>query len=339
MRQSPNLPEQSLLACLRTHYDLPVISCRFLPIGYDLNAFVYQAVTAEGDAYFVKVRKGALHPPGLLVPRLLIERGIPNILAPLRTRTRALWCSLDACSLIVYPFIRGENARILGLSDSQWREFGTTLKAIHSGEIAALLHGQVPTETFSIPSAPLVRDLLARIEGAGFDSPAAARLAAFWKDNTALIAHLLGRAQALGKRLQSVPFEYVLCHADIHAANILVSEDARIYLIDWDGPLLAPRERDLLFVVGSRIGRPVEAREEALFFEGYGAVPIDWTALAYYRYERAIEDMGQMGQRVFRDTDQSEEAKAYEAARLCSQFEPGRIVESALRADRDQGGP
>jgi spectinomycin phosphotransferase len=181
--------------------------------------------------------------------------------------------------------------------------------------------------------------LLARIQGASFDSPAAARLAAFWIDSRTLIEHLLGRAEDLGKQLQARRFKNVLCHADIHAANILVSEDARIYLIDWDGPLLAPKERDLLFVVGSRIGRPVEAREEALFFEGYGAVPIDRTALAYYRYERAIDDMGEMGQRVFLDTYQSEEAKAYEAARLCSQFEPGKIVESALQADRDRGGP
>jgi spectinomycin phosphotransferase len=339
MRQPPNLPEQSILACLRTLYELPVISCRFLPIGYDLNAFVYQALTAEGASYFVKIRKGALYPPGLLAPRLLIEQGIPNILAPLRTRTQALWCSLDAYSVTVYPFIRGENAKISGLSDSQWIEFGATLKAIHSGRFAARLHGQVPVETFSIPSAQPVRRLLARIQETRFESPAAARLARFWQDNAPLIAHLLGRAQALGKQLQSRAFAYVLCHTDIHAANILVSDEGQIYLIDWDGPLLAPRERDLLFVVGCRIGRAVEAREEALFFAGYGAVPIDWTALAYYRYERALEDMGEIGQRVFLATDQSEEAKAYEAARLCSQFTPGRIVESALQADRDQGGP
>src|SRR5258708_1007433 len=124
MRQKPNIPEDKITACLRTHYDIDAISARFLPIGYDLNAFVYEAITAEEISFFVKIRVGAIPPPSLLVPRVLIEQGIPNILAPLRTRTHALWCSVDTYSVIVYPFIRGQNAKIVGLSDSQWREFG-----------------------------------------------------------------------------------------------------------------------------------------------------------------------------------------------------------------------
>src|SRR5579862_4262953 len=180
MRQQPNLPEDKIIACLRTHYDLAVLSARFLPIGYDMRAFVYEARTAERESYFVKIRVGVPHPPSLLVPRVLIEQGIPNILAPLRTKTQALWCSLNSYSVIVYPFIRGENAKVVGLSDSQWREFGATLKAIHSGGFASLLAGQVPVETFSIPSAQLVQRLSAQIRDARFESPAARRLASFW---------------------------------------------------------------------------------------------------------------------------------------------------------------
>jgi spectinomycin phosphotransferase len=335
MRQRPHLNEDNLVACLYNRYGLYVTSVRFLPIGYDLNAFVYEAVSREGVSYFVKIRSGPINPLSWLVPRLLIEHGIPDILAPVRTLTQELSCALDAYSVIVYPFIRGENAKVVGLTDSQWVEFGSTLNAIHSGGFAALLRGQAPIETFSIPSARLVQRLSARIEGAGFDSPAATRLISFWRDNAGLIQHMVERAEALGVQLQSRSFEYVLCHADIHAANILVSAEGRIYLIDWDGPLIAPMERDLLFVVGSRIGRFVTPREERLFFQGYGSVDVDLTALAYYRYERVIEDIGEMGRSVFLNTDMSEEMKAAEAEGLRSQFDPGRMVEWALEADRN----
>jgi spectinomycin phosphotransferase len=339
MREQPALPEDKLIAYLRHHYDSEVISVRFLPIGYDLNAFVYEATTAQGISYFVKIRAGAINQPGLLVPRLLIEHSIPNILAPLRTRTQELWCSLDSYSVMVYPFIRGDNAMIVGLSDSQWQEFGATLNAIHSGGFATLLQGQVPAETFSIPAARLVQRVSAHIQKTRFDSPAAERLASFWKENLALIEHILARAEALGKQLQSRPFEFVLCHADIHAANILVSEAGAIYLIDWDGPLLAPRERDLLFVAGGiNIARRVEPHEEAIFFQGYGPVDIDLTALAYYRYERAIEDIGVCGQCVCWDTGMSEEVRAAETDMVIGQFHPGEIVEAALEADRKQSG-
>src|SRR5579859_3137015 len=109
MRENPDIPEDKIAACLRTYYGLAVISVHFLPIGYDLNAFVYEVLTAEGTSYFVKIRQGEINTPGLLVPRILIEHGIPNILAPLKTQTQALWCSLDTYSVIVYPFIHGEN--------------------------------------------------------------------------------------------------------------------------------------------------------------------------------------------------------------------------------------
>jgi len=335
MRRKPDLEDDKLIACLATNYNINAISTRFLQVGHDLDAFVYECVATTEISYFVKIRAGAIHLPGLLVPRLLIEHGVPNILAPLRTRTQALWCSIDNYSVIVYPFIRGENSMVAGLSADQWREFGATLHAVHSGGFASMLHGLVPTEMFSIPSAQLVRRLSIKIKGTGYRSPAAAQLASFWAVSARLIEHLVVRAEALGKQLQSTQFDNVLCHADIHAANIMVSEGRQIYLVDWDGPLLAPRERDLLFVVGSRIARHVEPHEEELFFDGYGVVDVNMSALTYYRYERVIEDIGEIAKRVLLDDILSEEMKAEEAKLFYSLFRPGQIVEATVEADQE----
>ena len=181
---------------------------------------------------------------------------------------------------------------VAGMTDDQWREFGSTLQAVHSSGLAEEFRGQLPVETFALPSAALARRVLELTHSTEFENPVAAQFAAFWREHAERIQQMLARAEELGRLLQSRSFDHVLCHADIHAANILVHEDGRISLIDWDGPLIAPRERDLLFVVGSRIARTVEPKEEALFFAGYGPVDIDPEALIYYRYERIVEDLG-----------------------------------------------
>ncbi len=133
----------------------------------------------------------------------------------------------------------------------------------------------------------------------------------------------------MSKRGGARRFENVLCHADIHAANILVGDDGRLFLVDWDHPRLAPPERDLLFVVGSPIARRVTQREEARFFEGYGPHPVDAEALAFFRCERALEDIGEFAAQVFFAPTLPEAARAEEAWMLRGLFGPGDIIETA----------
>jgi spectinomycin phosphotransferase len=218
---------------------------------------------------------------------------------------------------------------VVGMSDNQWREFGLTLHAVHASGLAEELCGQLPVESFALPSAALARRILDLTETREFENPVAAQFAAFWREHAKRIRQMLSRAEELGRLLQSRSFNYVLCHADIHAANILVHEDGRISLIDWDGPLVAPRERDLLFVVGSRIARSVEPREEELFFAGYGPVEIDREALIYYRYERIVEDLGEIGRSVLLDPGPSDQMRAEESRLARSFFAPGGDIDHA----------
>jgi spectinomycin phosphotransferase len=332
MREDPELDVDKIVASLEAHYGLRVTSATFLPLVYDPNAAVYEVVSRDGTAYFLKVRSGWVHEPSLLVPRALIDLGIPNVLAPLRARSSSLWCPLGDYpdySIVLYPFLRGESAMVVGLFDDQWRELGSTLREVHASKLGENLRGRLPVETFSLPSAVLVRRLLTLVGETEFGGAAAARLAAFLREHDDRIRRILARAEALGGSLRTKPFEHVLCHADIHAANVLVGDDGRIHLIDWDGPLVAPRERDLLFVVGSKIARAVEPREEALFFEGYGPAEIDPEALVYYRYERSIEDIGEFGKSVFLDPSFGERARAEEAELAMSFFAPGGNIDRA----------
>lgn len=316
MLDDPGLDSGAIVAGLAAAYGLRGTAVRFLPVGHDPSAAAYQVDVGDGASYFLKVRFAPLYEPGLLVPRALLDVGVHNVIAPLWTRTGDLWAPLpdyDGYTVVLYPFVRGENAKLVGLTDEQWRVFGATLQAVHSSGLEASFRGRLRTEDFALPSAALVRRLLDRVASTAFETAAAAQLADFYRENTARIRGVLDRTEGLGRELQARPFVPVLCHSDIHGANILVGEDDRIWLVDWDGPLLAPRERDLLFVVGSRIGRAVTPREEDRFFDGYGPTAIDPTTLSYYRYERIVEDLGEFGKSVFLNPSLSETARTVEA--------------------------
>lgn len=332
MREDPGFDTDMIVAGLKAGYGLAVDGIRYLPIGFDLNATVYEVIAEGGARSFLKIRFGPVHEPGLLVPRALADLGIAQVPAPIPAVTGQLWwprAGTPGHTAVLYPFIQGENAMVTGLTADQWREFGTTLRAVHDSGLETRIRGIVPVEDFSLPSAALVREMLALTRTAREWTGVAVDFATFWRKQSARIEAMLARAEALGVALQRASFELVLCHTDIHAANIMVGDDGRIHLIDWDGPKLAPRERDLLFVIGSRIARTVQPEEERWFFEGYGAVPVDPDALVYYRYERIVEDLGEFGKSALLDPDIGEALRLEQVERAKGFFAPGGDIDRA----------
>jgi spectinomycin phosphotransferase len=94
--------------------------------------------------------------------------------------------------------------------------------------------------------------------------------------------------------------------------------------------MLAPRERDLMFVIGSPIGLAPGERELGLFEVGYGTLDVDPEALAYYHVDWAIQDIAGYGQQVLID-DISAESRAYSLRIFLGTFEPGGEFEVARR--------
>src|SRR6185369_14321062 len=112
-----------------------------------------------------------------------------------------------------------------------------------------------------------------------------------------------------------------------HTANVLVTPDDKLYVVDWDQPVLAPKERDLMFVIGDS--------HEDLYFQGYGETDVERLALAFYFYARAVEDLGAFAERVFLAKDASEETKLDSARWFRKMFARGQVVQAAHSAIRD----
>ena len=335
MLERPNLPDYKIIACLEQSYELVVSSIQFLPIGNDSSGWVFRVDAASGSTFFLKVKKGLVAPPGVLVPRYLKDHGLEQVVAAVPTTNGLLWQSLQDYSLIVYPFIEGQAGMEVGLTDQQWIEYGRFVRQLHATILQGELASVLTHEKFIPQWSRVVREIQSKIEISQFSDPAQKELAAFWMQKKAEIEKITRHAEELGQKLQKKSHRNVLCHADIHTANLLITRDSQMFVVDWDGLLLAPKERDLMFVIEAAVGGiSIRSKQEELFFIGYGTVEIDPLALAYYRYEWVVQDIGDYGERVFLMPDVGDETKEASVQGLIDMFAPGDVVELAYLSDR-----
>ena len=123
-----------------------------------------------------------------------------------------------------------------------------------------------------------------------------------------------------------------MCHADIHAGNVLIDAKDDLYIVDWDTAMLAPKERDLMFVGGGVGGTWNKAKDEASFYQGYGQTETEQAAIAYYRYERIVEDIAVTSQQIC-STDMGCADREQSLRHLTRQFAPNDVVEMAYHSE------
>ena len=140
MSKQPGIPEEQLRACLQDQYELYPVTLEFLPIGKDYNAGVYRVVNEQGRASLLKVTSRSLDVASCLVPHYLRNQGITSVVAPIPTRSGALWTKIGDWTAIVYPFIDGDTS-LTGMTDAQWKEVGTTFKQIHQVRLEQRIQG------------------------------------------------------------------------------------------------------------------------------------------------------------------------------------------------------
>lgn len=333
MLEKPNIPDSLMIDRVQDSYALHVNELTFLPLGADQGTAVYRVVADSGKAYFLKVRKG-FEEITVTVPLFLKSQGVQEIISPIETSSKQGWADFDEYKLILYPFVEGQNGFEMQLSDDHRRTLGVALKKIHAVKLPPELKQLIPQETFSPTWRESMKSFLKQVDEIRYSEPTVQKLAEFIKSRQSEIHRLLERADELASRVYP-PSEFVLCHTDIHGGNILLRTDQqllvpteKLYVVDWDNPLLAPKERDLMFIGGGidEIWRTKES--EAVFYKGYGKTEINMAALAYYRYERVIEDLAVICEQLLL-TDEGGADRERSFGWFISNFEPGSTIEIA----------
>lgn len=333
MLEKPDLDEERLITHLRTAFGVPVVTVDFLPLGADANTAVYRAATRDGTAYFVKLRAGDFDEMSVTLPAYLHKQGIAELIAPRAARHGAHFSRHDGRAVIVYPFVTGDDGYAVALSDAQWAAFGRAVRRLHALAIPPLMHSRLPQIAYTSRWREAVRRVLRRAATSSFADPLAAELAAFLCAHHDMTQELVNRAERYIEAMLARRRDLVICHTDLHAGNLLISGSGDFYIVDWDDLKLAPKERDLMFIGGAQGFAGCSAAEEFdRFYRGYGDTELDPIALAYFRYERILEDIALYCDDIWSgnvDSADRRQALVY----LQSNYRPGGTIGAAIAAD------
>ncbi len=325
MREEPAIPHQKLRACLLQEYGLSAAAIYFLPIGADTNAGVYRVRDDQGVTYFLKIKSVAIYPPSCLVSRFLADQGIDPVIAPIPTKTQALWTHVGDWTAVLYPYVEGSTGW-KDITDTHWSEAGRIFRRIHDIAPPPSGFAAIRTESFDTSGyEQSFQKLAADLEDADGGDRIRLGLRSAWRNHRPTINALLASMNELAAILAAQSLSQVICHADLHPGNLLRDRSGHVFVVDWDDVMLAPRERDFIFV-----GEPAAPAGGSPFFKGYGPVAVNWLAVTYYRCERVVTDLIEDARNVFR-TDLGEETRD-QALRFFGESLTGRNLEAARAA-------
>ncbi|MEV0522268.1 phosphotransferase [Streptomyces sp. NPDC050439] len=350
MIEKPGVSSEDLVRHVRNAYDLHVVEVRPTAPGADAEAATYRLASHDGT-YFLKLRHGAADDTAAPLQSFLAEAvdavdavsavateattGLEaaRVVAPLPDRHGRLSTVLDGYVAVLYPFVAGRSGFEVPLTREQWTALGEFVRALHGIDLPPSLRSAVRVETYGPKWRDKVRGHLATDTPPERLPDAPAReLAAILRARREQLTTIVERAEQLAAVLRGKEGEPVLCHGDLHAGNVMVTDDGAVVVVDWDDPVMAPRERDLMFVGGGVGGVWNDAAECAAFHRGYGTGEIDAQTLAYYRCERIVQDVAEYcDQLLVGRPHDSEDDRELSLRHFAGQFRPDDVVDIAER--------
>jgi len=320
---------------VREDFDVDLVSMDEVGHGADESAELWRGTAADGSSYAVKLSGGGT-PAGLLVPAHLAAHRVPGIAAPRLTPAGLLWTEREGRWLSLVPWVSDDRALDGGMGADHWAAYGALLAEVHATAVTDELAAVLPPEDHAHERvASTARVLNSRLHMlTDSDDRLVRDLALEWTTVAGQVTALLERADRLGKEIrtrQAAPS--VICHGDPHLGNLLLGGDEQVWLIDWDDAVLAPAERDLMFVLVGVL--TVTPQQQSWFFAGYGGVDVDPTRVAYYRCTRALEDVVYPAAQVVEVHRWPESERAEALSILRGVLSPAGLAPLALSSPHD----
>ncbi|MGW7071071.1 phosphotransferase [Streptomyces sp. NPDC054855] len=335
----PGVSNGDIVRHVQNAYGLHVVDVEPQALGADAEAATYR-LASHSVTYFLKLRQGTADDTtaplqDFLAGAVAAAAGseAAHVIAPVPDLQGRLSTALDGYVAVLHPLVAGRSGFDVPLTRDQWTALGTSVRALHRLDLPPSLRSAVRVETYGPKWRDKVRGHLATdTPPARLPDAPARELAAVLRARRQQLTTFVERAEQLAAVLRGKERELVLCHGDLHAGNVVVTDDGAVVVVDWDDPVMAPRERDLMFVGGGVGGVWNDAAGSADFYRGYGTEQVDAQTLAYYRCERIVQDVAEYcDQLLVRDPHEGDEGRELSLRHFVGQFRPDDVVDIAER--------
>jgi len=294
MKYEIPIDREGLIASIHHAYGLEVVRLDFVPQG-EVGQH-YRATCADQRLFFLTLlgdnrlaRLGASRLDFYLsLTSELYERGLFRQLAPpIRSLAGELKSTFAGQPLILYPNISGQNLMESPILPADLQEKMAGLIArLH--ETSPHLHLEIPyTEKFTLPFEKALLEGLVALEKIGKpDRPGILALRELLSPKQELIRNLLVRLHKLVEQAARLRPDLVLCHTDANLANLILEDGGELFLVDWEGAMLAPAEHDLFIFTGDRFSEFLYHYRQAR-----PGAKLSAALFAFYFYRRNLEDL------------------------------------------------
>jgi spectinomycin phosphotransferase len=307
MHYPTKIKDETLIQWLNDTYNLEDVTLTFVPKGE--CSWGYIVAIREKPRYFLKLVKEGVcsdFPTRQAIQaqmELFHDHGFQHMQPPPKRGKGKYLNTLEDFTAQLLPYVAGKTPETL--TEAQEREWGLLMARLHRCKISE--KEQPVLENFGESKIKAFKALMEKVDQPiGFFSPVQSKLLQRLRDVRKTLMENLDamekqRADLLEK--QDSKRDYVLCHGDPNSSNIIITDNDELKLVDWDGILLAPRERDLWALKDHTVA--MEAYQTRMESLNVDAKP-DEDLMAYYQLEWDIQEIVDFGGRILSDQQADE---------------------------------
>jgi spectinomycin phosphotransferase len=245
MSTESSIDKSLLQKVVQDKFGISVISLTPVPRWEAVRAYIVE--TSNHEHFFLKIYPDKIPDSAFrFAYDLFAKARIRNITHPIPTSNGQMRVEIGDFHIALFNLISGRTAEEQKLTDGQLERLGELLAKVHQSK--TIIGEYSVRENFDIP----FKDRLATVFNAlshvtGNSTDYKTRLKLFLEPHRQEFMQELETLEEVQRKVRRKHLEFVNCHGEPSPANILSSNDGEIHLLDWDDPIFAPKEKDLLF--------------------------------------------------------------------------------------------